>query len=430
MSDEFEEKLLSDGGKWWEFLDPDTYDVKENLPTATKSSADKLDWSRVESRRSGPVGFAFFNHCSECGQGVPPDFTFCVHCGGEPRSVDRPETYSVVIADFDGDGREHARELMVSAGSGLDAEEVDAILDDPPAVFNVTARRDQAAALVAKLAEVGVQARTFPVDDPSIPWIRESLESIARQPAKLGGTMVALFATLIASFFWSMFFLPIGLLAVGSFVVRELNWYRDRYHVSVQRLLELLTGFDAETAAIARETLRSLRDRGVRKHVTVCLMEYYTLTQQIRSHDAVFGGVLRNARFALEELMADVLTLAHRYAKLDSFVANNPPARLEQRIDDLRVRRPDDRHAAAMIDKEIAMLEEQLQQVHKMDDSRRAFRERLATLARSMEQIRTRIASVRARESADAWTRLGVDDTLEELEREFDVFAETFEVMR
>jgi hypothetical protein len=430
MSDDFEEQLLTDGGKWWEFLDPETYDVKEDLPAATRSSSDKLDWSRIEEKRPGPVGFAFFNHCSDCGQGVPPDFTFCVHCGGDPRSTDRPETYSVVIAGFEGEGRESAVELFVSAGTGLEPDEVDAILDAPPAVFNVTARRDQAAALVAKLAEVGIQARTFPVDDPSIPWIQEAVESIARQTWKLAGMMVVLLSTIAVSYYWSLFFLPIGLLAIGAFIVQELRWYRSRYHVDVRRLLELLTGFDAETARIARETLRNLGDREVRKHVTVCLMEYYTLTQQIRSHDAVYGGVLQNARFALEELMADVLTLAHRYGKLDAYVASHPPARLEQKIEDLRVRRADDRHAAEMIEKEIAVLHDQLEQVRKMDESRRAFRERLGTLARSMEQIRNRIATVRARASRDAWTEIGVDDALRELEQEFEVFEETFAVVR
>jgi hypothetical protein len=429
MSDDFEETLLTDGGKWWEFLDPETYEVRDDLPTVSRSSSDKLDWSRIETRRPGPVGFAYFNHCSDCGQGVPPDFTFCVHCGGDPRSADRMKTYSVVIAELEGDGHDAAVELFSAVDAEIDAAEVDAIVSELPAVFNVTARRDQAAALVAKMAEVGIRARTFGVDDPSIPWIREAIESIVRQPPKLLGMVAVLVGAVAASVFWSLAAIPFAVIIVGALIGLELRWYRRHYHVDVRRLLELLTGFDAETARIARETLRSLADRDARRYVTVCLMEYYTLTQQLRSHQSVYGDVLDNARFALESLMADVLTLAHRYAGLDSFVAAHPAAKLEQRIEDRRIQKTEDRQAARMLEQEIEVLEDQLRQVRAMEESRRAFRERLASLARSMEQLRTRIASVRARSSAHGWNDLGVDETLRDLEREFEVFEETFAAM-
>lgn len=432
MADEFEKKLLTDGGKWWEFLDPETYEVRSNLPTATHSSADKLDWSKREAiRRRGPVGFGFFVHCADCGNPVPPDFTFCVRCGGEPRSANRPAVYSLVITALESPtAREAARELVCATGTDLGANEVDAILDDLPAVFNVTARKDQAAAIVAKLAEVGIRGRSFAVDDPSVPWIREAAESVVRQPAKLFACVAVVIGTLAASFFYSLIFAPIGLLALGGFLVRELAWYKRRYHLDARRVLELVTGFDSETARVARETLRSLSDREVREHVTVCLMEYYSLTQQLRAHEPVFGAVLESARETLESLMADVLTLAHRYSRMDAFVAANPPAPLRQRIETLRAKSPGDPAAAQMLTHEADVLEDQLRSVEQMDASRAAFRERIGALAISMEHLRTRVSAVRAQPSEDAWRALAIEESLRELDEEFEVFEETFASVR
>ena len=432
MADDFEKKLLTDGGKWWEFLDPETYEVKADMPVATHSTADQLDWSRRDTTRPrGPVGFGFFVHCSDCGNPVPPDFTFCVRCGGEPRSSNRPGVFSLLITGFESEAaREAALELVSASGRELAVAEVEAIFDDPPAVFNLTAGRDQVAALVAKLAEVGIRARSFPVDDPSIPWIREAIESIARQTPKLVAAVMLVIGGLAASYLYSAIFLPIGLLAAGALVVHELGWYKRRYHLDARRLLELVTGFDAETARVARETLRSLGDREVREHVTVCLMEYYALTQQLRAHEPVYGAVLDNAREALAALMADVLTLAYRYARMDAFVAKNPPAALRQRIAALRARTVGDASAAQMMAGEVDALEDQLRTTEEMEQARGAFRDRIAALATSMELLRTRVASVRAQPTEDAWRALAIDDALRELDDEFEVFEETFASVR
>lgn len=429
MSDDFTDDLLTGDGKWWEFLDPQTYEVREDLPRATHSSAHELDWSRKPARR-GPVGFAFFNHCEDCGQGVPPDFTFCVHCGGSTRSATRAQTFTIVVVRLeDEQARATAREVFTQAGYNLAEEEVAALLVDLPAVFNVTARRDQVAALTAKLAEIGVVARAFSVDDPSVPWMRETAESIIRKTPKLFAALALVAAGLALAWFWSFVGLLLAGFAIVGLFVHELRWYRHRYHVQLDVMLGLLTGFDPTTAGVARETLRMMSDKEARASVTICLMEYYTLTHQIRSHRVVYGGVLDRTGEALEELMADVLVLAHRYAKMDDFLKANRPAALRQRVEQLRQLAAGDPGAAATFEAEIEVIEDQLATMTKMEDARLSFRQRLATLARAMESMRTRFAAVRAQPSEQAFRSLEFEEALRELDEEFEVFEETLAVV-
>ena len=425
MSDDFQEELLTGDGKWWEFLDPQTYEVRDDLPQATQSSADQLDWSRRKQRR-GPVGFSFFIHCDVCGHGIPPDFTFCVRCGGAPRSRSIPRTFTVVVAELNGPtAREMAGELIVAAGQDLKGQEVDALLSDLPAVFNVHGPKDRVAALAAKMSEIGIASRAFCVDDPSVPWLRETAESMIRQTPKLVTTLAVLALGAGLGWFWSWAALVVALMAVGALFYRELQWYRQRYEVNLDTMLQLLTGFDPQTAQTAQQTLRAITDTHARESVTVCLMEYYTLTQQIRAHRAIYGEVLARTGDTLQELMADVLVLAHRYAKLDDFLATNPPARIRQQIAELESAGAADRQARAMADSEIAALSEQLRSIEKMDASRAAFRSQLSTLAQSMESIRVRFAAVRAHPSEDAFRELAFDEALRELDIELEVFEET-----
>lgn len=429
-SSDVEAQILTGDGKWWEFLDPETYQKPEGLQAANRTTSDQLDWSRApERRRAGPVGFSFFTHCADCGQGVPPDFTFCVQCGGDPRSNRRPEVFSLVLKSFDNpQAQGDAADLIVQSGVDLERAEITRILDQPPAVFNVVATQDQVAALTAKLAEVGISAKGFAVEDASVPWVQETFESIFRQPPKLG--VFALLAAATALGWVAAWWLSIvGIVALVAFFVRELIWYQSRYALQINRLLELVTGFDHETAMVARETLRSMSDREARGYVTSCLMEYYSLTQQIRAHAAVYGEVLSRSQRALGELMADVLGLAHRYARMDDFVAQNPPAALEQKIGRLQDSLPSDQAARAMSERQITVLQGQLEAVRTMDASRQTFRERLRALATSMESLRHRIATVRVQPSEEAWRELHMEEALRELEDEFTIFEETLEVV-
>lgn len=429
MSDDFREDLLTGDEKWWEFLDPQTYEVRSDLPNATYASSSALDWTRA-SRPTGPVGLGFYMHCSLCGQRVPGDFTFCVHCGGAPRSRQPVRTHTVVITDVEGEAaRDAAAELVAQAGHGLEVAEVTRMFADLPVVFNVTAPRDQVVALAARLAEIGVSARAFSVDDPSIPWLRETAESLIRDTPKLLAGLAACAAGIVFAAFGHWIIAVPALLAVVGLFAYQLRWYRQRYHVDAPTMLQYLTGFDPQTAAVTRETLAQMADRDARRYVTVCLMEYYTLTQQFRAHGALYGDVLARAAEALEELMADVLTLAHRYARMDSFLRANPIPAVEQRLTDVEARSASDPSARTIFAAEAEALHGQLQKLRQMEGARAAFREQLVALAEAMESMRRRFAAVRAQPSAEAFRDLAIAEALQELEDEFAIFEETMQVL-
>lgn len=429
MDDDFHDELLTGDGKWWEFLDPLTYEVKA-LPGATRSLGRELDWSK--RRKPGmPVGFSALNHCADCGQKVPADFSFCVHCGGEPRGRSPVKMYAVVITHLDGDfAEEAATELLTAANTSLTAAELRPLLRELPMVFNTVGRHEQLSALVAKLSEVGIAARAFPTDDPSVPWIRETAESLARSTTKVGMCALTLIVGLLGAILLTPWVLWLAFIAVGVLFVRELHWYRQRYHARLDVLQLNLSGFDEETADVTRRALRSISDREVRGNVTVCLMEYYTLTQQFRAHGAVYGEVLTRSARALEELMADVLLVAHRYGTLDAFLRANPRDVLLDRLDTLREAAPVNADARRITDAEIAVLQGQLQSMEKMEHVAAAFREQLVVLAQSMESMRQRFAAVRAQPSVEAFAALQFEETLNELDQEFEVFVETFEVVQ
>lgn len=429
MGDDFQQELLTGDSKWWEFLDPLTYEVKE-LPVATRSSGHELDWST--RRNSGvPVGFSFVNHCGDCGQKVPPDFSFCVHCGGAPRGSSTVRTFAVVVTHLEGDfARDAAIELLTTANRNLKAQELVPLLRDLPMVFNTVGRVEQLSALVAKLSELGIAAKAFPTDDPSVPWIRETVESFSRNTPKVVMFAAVLMAGIVGALRLSPILLFLAFGVVGGLFVRELQWYRRRYHVQLDALQLTLSGFDEETAAVTRQALRSISDRDVRRNVTVCLMEYYTLTQQFRVHAAVYGDVLIRSARGLEELMADVLAVAHRYGRLDAFLRANPREMLQERIDELQQSAPGDRDAQRIAAAEVTVLQEQLASMAKMEETAKAFGEQLAVLAQSMESMRRRFSAVRARPSLEAFEALRFEETLRELDQEFEVFVETFEVVQ
>ncbi len=422
--DDFEKRLLTDGGKWWEFLDPETYQLEEGLAQGERRMSAELDWSRKRKRNRGPVGFGFFLHCRDCGNPVPPDFVFCVRCGGEPRSRHPLANWALVIEEPESaHGRATAVELLASAGIGLDPAEVDRLFEDPPVVVNFTAYRDQVAALVSRLGEIGVPSRSFAVDDPSVPWLREGVESLVRHPAKLASIVALAAVALVGGIWFSWILLVVGALGAAVIFWRELQWYRDRYHLDASALLAGFTGFDRETSTRAADTLGKLGDKQVREQVTVCLMEFYALNQQFRIHAPEYGPTLERTRTALAELMDDVLGLASRYARLDDYIARNPPELIRQEIEEARSD-PSERAAQT-----VAILTEQLRTTEEMEASREPFRAQIRALATRMEGLRRRVVALRAKPSEEAWREAAIESALEEIELEFEVFEETFAVL-
>lgn len=430
---DFQQTLLTDVDKWWEFLDPQTYELVDDLPQPTRTSASMLDWSKTRGTRSRrPTGFGFFNRCDSCGRPVPPDFTFCVHCGGVPHSPAQLSTWTIVVKELDGDeARETAVRVVMEGGQDLGLEELRGMFRQLPAIVNTTARRDQVAALVARLAEQGIYAKSFPVDDPSIPWIRETIESIVRRPAALA-TLAALVG--ISALLWVNLSVAIGvffgLASLAMFGGRAFRHYTDRYTVDVHRMLEAVTGFDHDLADEASGLLRRLRDTEVRGYLTICLMEYYTLLQQFRGHAAEgYGGALSRASGALEALMGQILRVCGKYARLHDHLASTEPAAIEARLAEIEQERVGvDATTRKLLDGEATYLRDQLADLAKMAALQRSFHARLGALTTSMESLRARVASLRVRTVAVTdWEAVSLEDVLAELDDELEVFEQTFE---
>ncbi len=424
--DDLENKLLSGDGKWWEFLDPETYQVKDNLPAATRSSSGMIDWSKAQKKRSpGPLGFGFFNRCDACGHPCPPDFTFCVHCGGNPRAPQSIYTYTIVIKEVDNPAaRDAVAEIITEASHDLQLAEVSKILDELPAVFNVHERKDRIGAVLTRFAELGVYGKAFNVQDPSIPWISETFETILRDPKILVLALAAIAASVASLVFvgWGLFF--VSLLALFGLFYYRLTWFRGRYEFDVNRVLDRCSGFDG-IRSDAVDRLSRIQDDDVRGQLTICLMEYYALHTQFRAYESEYGDVLLRSDHALRELMEQILSVSGKFADLEFHLAGIEPAALNQRAAALQQKLESAGPTEAdLIQKELATLNKERQQYGQMKDLMQQFRQRMRALASAMEALRVRVASVR-RERDARFEEIPMEAILRELDDELEVFEQT-----
>lgn len=430
--DDFDAKLLTDVDKWWEFLDPVTYDTREGahakgVPSAT---ADRLDWTVVrKTERRGPVGFGFFHRCEDCGRPVPPDITFCVHCGGPPHGFGRRDPFTVVIKRFeDADAAEACVELLSVGSSEVSVEELRKVVSRPPIVFNVRAQREEVAALVARLTDLGIYARSFSTDDPSIPWISETAESFLRRPAR-GAVFAAIaLAALFASVLFSWAILPFGLIALGFYFHTQMQWFKSHYHFNSGNLLRSMTGFDDGRALEASDLLKSLRDQDVKASLTVAMMEYYTLQQALRSHEGIYGDVLAGTREILVELLDQILASCARFQRIEHFLSQARPTELESRIASLEaeIAASTDPETSGYLQRELTSVVRHLETHRRLLTVREDFRVRLEAMTRSLETLRSRLETARARVSA-RWEDVDMEKILAELDDELVVFEQTFE---
>lgn len=431
MSDDFKKTeqsgdVLSDGAKWWEFLDPQTNQIRSDLPTATRVSSDMLDWTALrETERHHAVGFGFYNRCNTCGKPAPPDFTFCVHCGGTPISAQSIKRYSVVIKELRDDAaKAEVADIITTCSSEVNLGEVTAMLDELPAVFNVDARRDRVVTIVARLGELGAASRSFPVEDITTLMLKETFESILRDPKQLVMFAVLLATTAALGWVWG----PLVLLGLGfaawRFVERR-KWYDSRYRLDDTRLLNIFCGFDDATAKLAAEVLQRTRDAEIRGSFTKCLMEYYTLHQLMRQHGDHYEGVLSTTAEILRDLIEQIVETMTRFDALQRALEGHEPARLRSRIADVNQRRAqtNDPRTLQFLDQELEHLSAQIRQLEAMGRAREAFANRMSAMAHSLEALRRRLSNVSAmRQSLD----VPMDEVLRELDNELNVFEQTF----
>lgn len=427
-ADQLKQTLLTDDGKWWEFLDPETYEVKDNLPTPTRSSSDLIDWSKKrETQRRSTLGFGYFNRCDKCGQPSPPDFSFCPRCGGTPHGPGPGQLWSVIITEFESEtSKVAAAEIIAESGHELGVNEVHAMLEQTPAVFNMYERKGRVHALVQKLAEIGVYSKSFPVSDPSIPWIRETAESVTRDTKMLAAFSAAIAIALGLGVFVSGWFYFIGLATVAAMGWKRFQWYKERYQIDPNAALDRINGFDGGLADETRSLLRDIRDEEMREYLSICVMEYYTLHQQFRKHEEVYGDVLLRSRHALHDLFEQILNACRRYADLTFHMDGVEPAQLRARIGELRSQRAgQDPRAAKLIDDEIDHLKKEGRQYNKMKELAAKFKERMRALTGSIEALRLRMQSLKTAEAARA-EDVSTEEILAELDDELQVFEKTF----
>ncbi len=427
---EFDQKLLTNVDKWWEFLDPVTYDIDESSHSrgTASATADQLDWTALKStERRGPIGFGFFHRCSECGKSVPPDLTFCVHCGGQPRGMGPPSEYAVVIKEIAPGRRDDTIALLRRASGDVDVSELGKIADRPPIVFTLRARREQAATIVARMTDLGIYARSFSVDDPSVPWISETLESFLREPKRAFVAFLLLAGTFVGTVFLSVAVLFFGLIAFGFFFKMQMDWFRSRYQFSTWDLLNGLTGLDGGKAEEAAGLLRELRDEGVRGSLTVALMEYYTLHQSLQSQSEVYGPTIAGTLETLEELLDQILQACARFQRVERFLLQNRPGELEAKVASLQTELASATgDTAELLQKQLDAVTQQLATQQRLLEVRDEFRDRLRAMTRSLGALRARLETVRANVSA-RWEDIPLDQVLSELDDELVIFEETFE---
>lgn len=429
---EFDSQLLTDVDKWWEFLDPITYEVNEGSHArgVASATADRLDWTAVRStERRGPVGFGFFHRCADCGRPVPPDITFCVHCGGQPHGIRTTQPYTVIIKRFeDDDAVETCIELLQAGAGEVSPAELRHMTARPPVVFNVRARREEVAALVARLSEIGIYSRSFSTDDPSIPWFSETFESFLRRPGRslLFVAIAALTMIFSVTFSWGV--LPFGLIALGFFFNLQMQWFKGRCHFAIGRLLRAVTGFDSGRATEAASLLKGLRDDEVRGSLTVALMEYYTLQQTLRTHEGMYGRAIEGTRELLVELLDQILQSCARFQRIERFLGQARPSEMEARIASLRqeLRTAPDAETRGYLQRELDAVIDHFDTHQRLQKIRDDFRTRLRAMTRSLEALRSRLDTVRANVSA-RWEDVDMEKILAELDDELVVFEQTFE---
>lgn len=426
-TDELGDKLLTDDRKWWEFLDPDTYDVKGDLPTVKRVTSDMLDWTSLRAtQRRLPIGFGFFNRCRECGQPAPPDLTFCVHCGGQPMSPQSVKRYSIVIKELrDHDARDRVAEIIASSGFDLKLGEVTIMLDALPAVFNVDVRKDRVAAIVARLSELGVGSRSFASEDISTLMLKETFETIVRDTPQTMTFLGVLVGSLVLGFFvyWPLALIGFGFLAWLFHNRRE--WYDSRYRLDDVQLLNHLAGFDDDVARQAAELLRRTKDSEIRRSFTTCLMEYYALHQLMRQQTDHYEGVLSVSDAALRDLMTKIVETMSRFSSLHSALEGLDPASGRARLAEIesRIAATMDEGTLKFLEQEKSHVQAQKNQVEKVGAAREQFAARMHAMAGSLEAMRSRMTHVSVmREGME----VRMEDVLKELDDELDVFEQTF----
>lgn len=413
MSDESQtsdpkDVLLTDDGKWWEFLD-DQFQVKKLAKP--RVGEDVMDWSKAHGSktRHGPVGFDFHERCAQCTQPLPPDLTFCFHCGGPPNRDMFPHPFVIVISELESERAGAMGAELLSDMGAFSKEEAAAILSQLPAAFFVHSPKKQLVALCGRLSDVGVYAKAYTRDRAPVSWVRETFESLARAPVRLATTVLG-FAALVATgfFFWMSFVFAFAF--VAAMLLWEAHLYRGRFRVDAFLALDQMSGFVGDRAIRARESVRQLRHKGVKNNVTIALMEYYALHQSLRGFQVDYGDMLDGIFRDLDALMSGVYGFAEKAISLERLPQ---PHLLEHKREQV---------VAAGSDKQIAAIDSKIDQAKRAEDLLEQIAAKIGQLTISLEALRARVAQLGTPQQPD----VEFEEILAELDAELDLFSQTY----
>lgn len=403
--DDFKGDLIQEDEQWWHFLDHEKPE-EEGTVEGIDPGSGELELQDVGGPSHTGTGFRPSAHsfrCSHCRGENPADIPFCVHCGSKPRRHLHARTDLFVIGEPADDlSREYLAEVFAQGAPNLDADEIAEMLDDPPAFLLVSGHPRPLDSLFERVDELGADVRTMSPNEPDREWHREIAESIlrdTRQVAIFSGVAVM---TVAAMTLFSALVIFLGVAAGWSLFNQRRDWYRDRYALKAEPVLEAVSGLSSDAAGRARRLLKTLAGSDAQNYLSVCLMEYYAIWHRLAPKGSVSDALLQRARNTARELIDHVLRCSEDYAEIWKLLETRGDGATARTVSENRER---------------------------LEQTERKLRQQLSKMAKALESLRSRTVAVTTdRRQAGAETKLeGLVSTVED---ELEVVGETLDVLQ
>ena len=429
------ENLMQGRDAWWYFLEAKGRgELAPELGSDEEVELELAEVGRIAQRHERERRPKFQPHstqslrCEHCAAQVPADLTFCVYCGGEPRFSHRARWQLLIVDRVEqSEVLEELTEILKASNDKLELREVRHALGQPPAVFYFEGRDEHAGALVDRLGELGVRARTSTADDPQVSMNREVAESILRDPRAMGMWLFAVTGVAALGFIIPV---PIAML-IGLSMALGLVWfqsgkYRERYELDVVRVLNALTGMDQAMIQAARKALASVQDEEVKQTLTVCLMEYYAIWRQLSAAAPQVRQMLGGVKDDLDDLLAQIIDTCLQFAELHNYASTYPAEEVRAEIArlDARFVRSQDARERGALGRQLEQRHKQLLVIEEVASKIGPFRARLGAMCASMESLRARVVSMSLANKVSRDDEALVSEIMLGLDEELTVFEE------
>lgn len=434
--------LLQGRDAWWHFLEAKSQDEAFEPDTAHVGDEPRLELQDVgrmaqrharEKRPSFQVAETQSLRCDQCAAQVPADLTFCVYCGAAPRFLAAMRWQLLIVEQIeDRDVLEEVSCILEQGNDELSAREIRHALGQPPAVFYFHGRDEHAAALVDRLFEIGIHARTSYASNSDVLMTREVVESVVRNPAYIAMWVVLGLIWAVGAFFFSPLIALAGFLLTGLVLgYVQSSSYRTRYELNVTSVLNALTGFDPAMAQQAVHTLGKLKDESIKELLTVSLMEYYAIWRHLSAAPIEVRPLLSEVKENLDDLLVQILGSCTKYAELHGFVERSNLAKVRRKLEELH-QAAHKTYDATTLNTLHAQIEELERHAHTIQDAQRVldpFAQRLHCMLANFEALRTRVALMTMRSSSQDHHEDLVHKIMLDLDTELGSFEEALDVV-